>query len=523
MDDGSRMRWPQLVKELVSQTRSMTWLAQRIGTTQKEVRRWIQGTSKPSGDYADALLRHCRATGVNPKKFEGLVPVYDFRIEFDQNVSDGPQGIPSLDTGLPEIPTRFFDVTLNSPLGIPASVLTINSSWIGPLAALGYDVITAKTVRTRKVPAHPVVNCVYLPTCQQPVPVNDLPERILGSGRLPVEDVARISLANSFGMPSPEPREWQADLSRAKDLLQDGQVLIASVVATEDASPDAMVKDYIKCARLAAEVKPHAIELNASCPNVYGIEGSVHNDAATASLICRRVAKELPGVPILIKIGYLAEPKLLELFEATYKHVAGYTAINTIPVKIISEGQKSEPVFPPPRDKAGVSGVVIREYAIDMVTRLRQAAHAKRDDLVIIGVGGVSSAADVQRFRAAGANVVQMCTAPLLDPLIAAGIRRTLAMPEEGHAHSRLLKRAGAKVSCFDENTAEAFDLTFSICADSGVTLEQGIAALKKNWLDRYISEVKDISERTGAPARARRSVPTEAQIKAWIRNERRS
>lgn len=71
-----------------------------------------------------------------------------------------------------------------------------------------------------------------------------------------------------------------------------------------------LVADFVKVARYAYKVKPHAIELNISCPNVYGKEGSLHKDPDTVGQICRKVAKELPEARILLKIGHLPEDTL---------------------------------------------------------------------------------------------------------------------------------------------------------------------------------------------------------------------
>jgi dihydroorotate dehydrogenase (NAD+) catalytic subunit len=179
-------------------------------------------------------------------------------------------------------------------------------------------------------------NWVYLPDLIEPVPADDTFGPVLGTTDTPNItniNVSELSAANSFGMPSPAPAEWQADLIATKGLLKRGRILIASVVGTADPQKaDAvrsLINDFVDCARLAAETEPHAVELNFSCPNVYGKEGSIFHDPEIAGKICKKVRTVLPDTKLLVKIGYLPITELKTLFDATFRYVDGYTAINT--------------------------------------------------------------------------------------------------------------------------------------------------------------------------------------------------
>jgi dihydroorotate dehydrogenase (NAD+) catalytic subunit len=520
----SLIRWSELVAELASYS-NMTQLGRRIDVSQKEVGRWTKGTARPQGRHADSILKECDQVGINWRKYLGITPIYDFRIRFDKNVLDGPQGIPpKTESYIPRIPTRFLGYELNSPFGVPASVLTIDSKWIEPLTNWGFDIITAKTVRTRRISSHPLPNCVYLPELQKPLRIGALPQSVLGIPDPPDGDISTISMANSFGMPSPEPHEWQEDLQTTKQLLKHGQILIASVVGTAEGqgsdSQNSLVNDFVKCAKLAHEAEPHAIELNFSCPNVYGNEGSIYHDPDLAARICKRVSKEIPDAQVLIKVGYLSPDELARFFDATYRYVSGYTAINTLPAKIISEGQQEEPVFPGSgRTRGGVSGVAIRDHALEMVKRLR-ALSVKKQDLVILGVGGISSVKDVKLFQDAGADGFQICTATLLNPFIAVEIRKQLALESNPDNQSHLLEKVGLHVPFVDPNTAKAFDLTLNVSQRMRVPFEIAYEAVRINWLDPYLKEIATINQSSGAPQKTRRNVPTEVHIEGWVKNE---
>lgn len=511
-----KIRWPELIQEL-SRRQTVKGVADKICVSEKTVGRWKTGESKPKGSVK-ALLDLSDGCQINWRKYAELAPIYDFRVSYDKNVEDGPQCFLKEPGWIPRVRTRLFDLELNSPLGVPASVLTINSQWIGPLSNLGFDVLTYKTCRTEQFPSHPFPNGVYLPNLQEPLQVGALPEPVHGVPDLPYEDIQKISFANSFGMPSPAPQQWQEDLEKTLQLLKRGQILLVSIVGTAKKQGDSLIADTVKCAEFAHEVNQDMpIELNFSCPNVYGREGSIYQDSNLAGQICKKIAQAIPNAKMLVKTGYLRLDELSKLFDATYKHVVGYTAINTLPARIIAQGQREEPAFLGiGRAKAGISGVAIKKYALDTVKNLRKLAKENKEDLVIIGVGGISSIDDVKLFLNGGADCVQLCTAALLNPLIAAEIRNKLSQGGDQPATSRFL---GAGVTFTDNSIARAVDHTIKVCSRLGVPFDKGYEVLRKSWL---ISYLKDINEprQSASPQKTRREPPLETEIEAWVRCE---
>lgn len=524
MEERDLTRWDELVRELCSDT-SMTNLGRRIGVDYKEVKRWAKGNIKPQPRYQDALREQCNIRGINWKKFKSLTSAYDFRNSYDKNIAEGPHGLDlKYDGSIRTLKTTLFGLPLNSPLGIPASVLTINSSWIEPYTNLGFDILTAKTVRTKEKKVHPLPNTFYVPDIKEPLKIGSLPMSVRANPDCSGTHVTKISLANSFGMPSTSPQEWQADLQRTKSILKPGQILISSVVGTSDkggGTQNELIADFVKCARLAYDVKPHAIELNFSCPNAYGQEGAVYQDSELAGKICQKVKKELKDIPILIKIGYLPSDKLKELFTSAYKYVDGYTAINTLHAKVISDGQEEEPAFPGvKRSVGGISGVAIRDYALDVVKRLRDMAVTVKPELVILGVGGISSANDVKLFLDAGANAVQTCTAALHNPLIGIEIRKHL-YEKSGHNsvfHSAILEKTNLTIEFRDPDTAKAFDALFKACHKKGVNFEEAFRIFYERWLGDHLNEIETLNL-PNAPQKTRRDSPTTSQIETWIQD----
>jgi len=516
MEQQPRIRWPELVRELASFS-SMTQLGKSVGVTQKEVKRWQDGKAKPQGGHAQALLQECDRLNVNWRKFAGLSPVYDFAAGYDRNVREGPKNLPTAIEGwLPRVPASLWDKDLNSPLGVPASALTINSQWIGPLARLGFDVITAKTCRTSAKPAHPLPNVVYIPSLIDPVALARMPHALVGSHDLPREEVAALTLANSFGMPSVDPSVWREDLRRSVALLHEdeGQVLIASVVGTADDAGDDLIGDFVECAKLAAACEPDAIELNFSCPNVYGREGSIYHDARTAADICAQTRAALPSTRILVKIGYLVGSELEGFVSATYQHVDGYTAINTVAAQVLSEGQNAVQIFPgDKRATAGISGVAIRQYALETVRQLRMLLSKKRPDLAIIGVGGIATAEHAKEMLKAGANVVQICSAALLNPLIAAEIRSAMTTDHDVPRKARSV----TGTFMFDEPwIAKSFERANEVSRRLNVPFHEVWRSVDAHFLG--VVEAERFS--ASSVQKTRIDAPGFDQIREWVLND---
>src|SRR5262245_13541946 len=191
---------------------------------------------------------------------------YDIRRTYDWNYANAPE--PPRRVHVPECPGHwtFCGLPIGSPLGVPAGPL-LNSAWILYYAALGFDVLTYKTVRS-------IARASYDPPNLLPV-TGVLPADSAGtvcpdSSRVPPE-----SWAISFGMPSKLPAIWQADVEAARKSLPPEKLLVVSVVASPapDWTLDQIADDFAVCARRARDAGADAIEANLSCPNVSSQEG----------------------------------------------------------------------------------------------------------------------------------------------------------------------------------------------------------------------------------------------------------
>jgi len=150
-----------------------------------------------------------------------------------------------------------------------------------------------------------------------------------------------------------------------------------------------------------------AYELNVSCPNTAqgGIQfGSDPRSLDEVVTTARRVSRR----PLIVKLS----PNVTSI--AQMAHVAqeagadAVSLVNTF-VAMAIDAQTRKPRIA--NVTAGLSGPAIKPIALRMVY---DAAHAVR--IPVIGMGGISTAADVIEFMLAGATAVQIGTASFWDP-----------------------------------------------------------------------------------------------------------
>jgi dihydroorotate dehydrogenase (NAD+) catalytic subunit len=150
-----------------------------------------------------------------------------------------------------------------------------------------------------------------------------------------------------------------------------------------------------------------AYELNVSCPNTahgglqFGSDPrSLDEVVTTAKRVARRplIVKLSPNVTSIAQMAYVAQE-------------AGADALSLINTFV---AMAIDPETRKPRIAnvtAGLSGPAIKPIAVRMVY---DAAHAVK--IPVIGMGGISTAADVVEFMLAGATAVQVGTASYWDP-----------------------------------------------------------------------------------------------------------
>jgi len=147
--------------------------------------------------------------------------LYDIHKTFEENISSN-----SLWTGeFPTIPQTplisLFGQSLNSRFGVAACPLTHGSKRVNVMSHLGYDLITYRSVRSIEWNGQSYPHWRYVDIPQQ-LTVEDLLKPVVGSD-VPFTNEA-VSTANSFGIQSSLPNEWQKDFELAQQMLCSGQL-----------------------------------------------------------------------------------------------------------------------------------------------------------------------------------------------------------------------------------------------------------------------------------------------------------
>jgi dihydroorotate dehydrogenase (NAD+) catalytic subunit len=150
-----------------------------------------------------------------------------------------------------------------------------------------------------------------------------------------------------------------------------------------------------------------AYELNVSCPNT--TQGGLQFGSDPRSLDeVVTTAKRIAQRPLMVKLS----PNVTSI--AQMAHIAQEAGADAISLINTFVAMAIDPDTRKPRIAnvtAGLSGPAIKPIALRMVY---DAAHAV--NIPVIGMGGISTAADVAEFMLAGATAVQIGTASYWDP-----------------------------------------------------------------------------------------------------------
>lgn len=150
-------------------------------------------------------------------------------------------------------------------------------------------------------------------------------------------------------------------------------------------------------------------ELNLSCPNTAagGIEFGA-DPVAVGRIVaaCRRATRR----PLVVKISPAVPDIVAIALAARDAGADGVSLVNTMPGYLFRPGGR-EPRLG--NGNGGVSGPALLPVGI---LATRRVAERTGGEFPIIGVGGVTTAADVRQYLAAGAQLVAVGTACLADP-----------------------------------------------------------------------------------------------------------
>lgn len=352
-------------------------------------------------------------------------PFYDPNKSYEDNYDQGPYGTFADNqvfeqTGEPQY--DFLGQKVYLPFGIPAGPL-LNSKFCKGAFEKGFDICVYKSVRAAVFPSHPWPNVLAVHV------KGDLTlEKAKGKILADTNYSEPLSITNSFGVPSKDPKIWQEDVKKAISYAGRGQVLVLSFMGTvrENQTPEEFVEDWRMAARLSKETEAKIFEANLSCPNI-GNEGLVCYNLDMTEKVCQVIREELGDSPLILKVGYYTnEADLVKLAEICEKYGQAISLINTIQTEIVDKDGKQALSGSPMRLRSGVCGASIKWAGLEMVQKLKKIRDEKGGNWLIVGVGGVTKAEDYFEYKDNGADAVMSATGAMWNPNLAQEIKQKL-------------------------------------------------------------------------------------------------
>jgi dihydroorotate dehydrogenase (NAD+) catalytic subunit len=171
------------------------------------------------------------------------------------------------------------------------------------------------------------------------------------------------------------------------------------------------VERFAEASAAFADLKPDALELNISCPNVQDEHGAPFSYAPdTAAAAVRSAREAVPGVKLFVKLSPNV-PKIPAIALACAEAGCdGFTLVNTLGPGMAIDLDTRKPILS--NKMGGISGAAIKPVAVRCVAEVYQYTDGK---LPIIGTGGVEHGVDAIELMMAGASFVGMGTTLLQE------------------------------------------------------------------------------------------------------------
>ena len=199
------------------------------------------------------------------------------------------------------------------------------------------------------------------------------------------------------------------------------------------------VEEYAEtCRRLDACAQVGWLEVNISCPNVHHGGMSFGTDPVQAAAVTKAV-KSVTSKPIIMKLS----PNVTDIVSIARAcadaGADGLSLINTL-LGMRIDLRTRRPVIA--NTTGGLSGPAVFPVALRMVYQVARAV-----DIPVIGMGGISSAADVLEMLMAGATAVEVGAANLVDPYACKRIVEALPKEMERYGIQSLAELANTDLS----------------------------------------------------------------------------
>jgi dihydroorotate dehydrogenase (fumarate) len=215
----------------------------------------------------------------------------------------------------------------------------------------------------------------------------------------------RFFSLNSYGLPNGGMPYFKTRLPKMVKIAHaHSKPLIANIVGFSN-------EEFAELVIFAENSGADMVELNFGCPNVWDHGKQKRIISYHPTLVhetLETIKKQKPAIKISVKISPLPPDILREVSQVITdsKIVQSVTATNSYPNAFITKGARG--ANEPSDVLAGLAGRALKPISVGVVKQLRELLPKR---IAIIGVGGISTANDVEDYLMAGANAVQIASA----------------------------------------------------------------------------------------------------------------
>ena len=275
-------------------------------------------------------------------------------------------------------PVTLMGLKFRNRLGIAAG-LDKNATCVDALGALGAGFVEVGTVTPRAQPGNPKPRVFRIPQA--------------------------LALINRMGFPN---EGVDAMCARLQARRYRG-VCGVNIGKNASTALENAVDDYVTCLRAVAPYADY-VTVNVSSPNTAGLRSLQAVDHLKPILSQLLEVREQLGasigrhLPLLVKIAPDLQGEELQQIAALLRElkIDGVIATNTT-----LQRPEHWPLGIAAQEKGGLSGAPVHALSLSTVRQLRAALG---DAFPIIGVGGITTAAQAQAMRDAGADLIQIYT-----------------------------------------------------------------------------------------------------------------
>lgn len=315
-----------------------------------------------------------------------LIRKFFFSLDAEDAHGIGMRGVSALScTGLagvlakpvPACPVEVMGLKFPNPVGLAAG-LDKNGDHIDGLAALGFGFLEIGTITPRPQPGNPRPRLFRIPEKQ--------------------------AIINRMGFNNEGVEKLIANVEAAKFPKQGG-ILGINIGKNFDTPIEKAADDYLACLERVYKLASY-ITVNISSPNTKNLRELQKDEALDALLAPLKAAQQRLAdthgryVPMALKIAPdLEDTQITGIADLLRRHrMDGVIATNTTISRAGVEG------LPNAEETGGLSGAPLLAASTEVVRKL---ATALKNELPIIGVGGIMKGEDAAAKIAAGASLVQ--------------------------------------------------------------------------------------------------------------------